>query len=728
MATAISPAHTGVIDPIAPTILPVETSAEPGIRELLRGLPRTADGLWAAWTVLIVCGVVSAGMVGGFVALLIAEGFTTDLVTFLVWGPLFTASVATGVLILHRYPGHRVGWVLCLAGTVWVVANATYFYGTVGLEHLGGGLPGDVAILQAGFFYPFGLYLILVELLLIFPTGNLASPRWGIARWLGLLGALGASLSIGFGNPVAMNGEFGVVPNPWHARGLVGDVMEIAGVGFFVLVAMGIPAGISMVRRLRRSRGTERLQMRWIAWDTTIMVFAYAIHVVAISNFGGSGWYWIVFTAWGLVLNSFAIVVGLTILKYRLYEIDLVIHRSLLYATLVAIIAVVYLFLISVINVGAQRLNAGDPNPWLASLVVASAIALLAQPLRIRVERLFHRRIFGSPEGQRQLLTRLGLRLEAAIAPSEVLSDVTRSIMEVLRLPHAAVAMASNGSLDLVAESGTPGALQFGIPMVYQHERIGELRVTPRSLEDGFSPGDREILEGVARQTAVAAYAMRVSGDLQLARERLVTAREEERRRLRRDLHDGLGAQLAGLTIQTGAVKRLVRPEPARAEAELDHLQDELRSAIADIRRLVHGLRPPALDEFGLVTALRSRLLAFESEGDGFSTELVSSGDDHTLPAAVEVAVYRITEEALTNISRHAAARSATVFLDIGESVRLEIADDGRGIAPESRVGVGGQSMRERTEELGGTYDIGPRDGSGTRIVVTIPLPRPDVS
>lgn len=725
MATVTSTIHPDVIDPISPHIVPVQTLPEPGIRELLRALPRTSGGLWMAWIMLIACVIVSVGMIGGSVALLIVEGFTTDLVTFLVWGPLFTASVVTGVLILHRYPRHRVGWVLCLAGTIWVLNNASYFYGTVGLKHLEGGLPADVAVLQAGFFYPFGLYLIMVELLLIFPTGDLAPPRWAIARWLGLLGALGASLSIGFGNPLAMDGEFGDVRNPWQIPGAVGDFLEIAGLGFFILLAMGIPAGASMIRRLRRAHGVERLQMRWIAWDTTIMITAYVIHVVAISGFSETEWYWIVFTGWGLVMNSFAIVVGLAILRYRLYDIDVVVHRSLLYATLVAVIAVVYLALIVIVNVGAQRLNAGDPNPWLTSLVVASAIALLIQPMRSRVEATFRRRFFGSPVDHRAILDRLGMRLEAAVAPADVLTNVTRSIMELLRLPHVA---ATDGSLNLVAESGVPGPVQFGIPMVYQHERIGELRVTPRGPGDGFSTGDRDVLESVARQTAVAAYAMRVSGELSMARERLVTAREEERRRLRRDLHDGLGAQLAGLTIQTGAIKRLVRPQPDRAEEELDQLQVELRSAIADIRRLVHGLRPPALDEFGLVTALRSRLLAFESEGDGFTVELIASGTSHTLPAAVEVAIYRITEEALTNIDRHAAARSATVVLNVGSTVRLEIADDGRGIAPEPRLGIGFQSMRERTEELGGSYEVRSRDGEGTRILVTIPLSNPEIS
>jgi len=275
----------------------------------------------------------------------------------------------------------------------------------------------------------------------------------------------------------------------------------------------------------------------------------------------------------------------------------------------------------------------------------------------------------------------------------------------------------------LVAEPGAPGPVQVSIPMVYQHERIGELRVTPRGPGEGFSQSDREVLESIARQTAVAAFGLRVSGDLQLARERLVTAREEERRRLRRDLHDGLGAQLAALTMQTGAVKRLVRADPEQAVDELDHLQTELRSAITDIRRLVHGLRPPALDEFGLITALRGRLLAFERGSPAIAIELRASGDDTGLPAAIEVAVYRIVEEALTNISRHAAARLVLMTLEIDKDVRLEIVDDGKGIPDGYRPGVGFQSMRERTEELGGVLTLGAVDCGGTRMVVTIPLP-----
>jgi signal transduction histidine kinase len=141
------------------------------------------------------------------------------------------------------------------------------------------------------------------------------------------------------------------------------------------------------------------------------------------------------------------------------------------------------------------------------------------------------------------------------------------------------------------------------------------------------------------------------------------------------------------------------------------------------VRRLVHGLRPPALDEFGLVAALRSRLVAFESRAGGIAAALRATGDDRALPAAVEVAIYRIVEEALTNIGRHADARRVTVTLAIGADAALAVEDDGRGMPARYEPGVGVQSMRERTEELGGAFAIGPGDGGGTRIAVTIPLP-----
>jgi signal transduction histidine kinase len=226
----------------------------------------------------------------------------------------------------------------------------------------------------------------------------------------------------------------------------------------------------------------------------------------------------------------------------------------------------------------------------------------------------------------------------------------------------------------------------------------------------------------LARQAGVAVSTVRLTADLQRSRERLVAAREEERRRLRRDLHDGLGAQLAGLTVQAGVLRRLVTDDPAAAEELAGELRQELRGAIADIRRLVHGLRPPALDELGLAGALErlAEVTGAEPEGPRMT---VQTGDVPPLPAAVEVAVYRIVQEALTNVVRHAHARACTVRLAVDPAtITVTVTDDGVGLpAGSGHAGVGLSSMRERAEEMGGTTTVQDAPGGGVRVRAVLP-------
>jgi signal transduction histidine kinase len=219
-------------------------------------------------------------------------------------------------------------------------------------------------------------------------------------------------------------------------------------------------------------------------------------------------------------------------------------------------------------------------------------------------------------------------------------------------------------------------------------------------------------------------HAVRLTTDLQHSRERLVTTREEERRRLRRDLHDGLGAQLAGLNVQAGTLRRLIPRDPAAADELVVELREELRSAIADIRRLVYDLRPPALDDLGLVEALRRLAERYGSESEQLRVSVQAPEDLPYLPAAVEVAVYRITQEALTNVARHAQAHSCVVRFAVDEDVALEIVDDGVGIPAERSAGVGLSSMRERASELGGSCIVEPAPKGGTQVLVHLPLPK----
>ncbi|HEY0733391.1 MAG TPA: sensor histidine kinase, partial [Herpetosiphonaceae bacterium] len=254
----------------------------------------------------------------------------------------------------------------------------------------------------------------------------------------------------------------------------------------------------------------------------------------------------------------------------------------------------------------------------------------------------------------------------------------------------------------------------------YGSEIVGQLILGPRSPGESWSPNDRRLLLDLARQSGTAVHAMRLTLDLQHARTRLVTAREEERRRLRRDLHDGLGPTLAALALQADTARDLLRSDPDEAEALLDNLTQQSQAAVVDIRRLVYALRPPALDDLGLIVALRT--FAGTLASGGVAVTIAAPEPFAPLPAAVEVAAYRIIQEALTNVVRHAHARRCTIRLSIASRLAIEVADDGRGIAPDAQAGVGLQSMRERARELGGDCYVERATAGGTIVRGWLPL------
>jgi signal transduction histidine kinase len=259
--------------------------------------------------------------------------------------------------------------------------------------------------------------------------------------------------------------------------------------------------------------------------------------------------------------------------------------------------------------------------------------------------------------------------------------------------------------------------------LLYRNEPVGRLILGLRTGEADFSPADRRLLSDLARHAGVAVSAVRLTADLRRSRERLVATREEERRRLRRDLHDGLGAQLAGLTVQAGVLRSLVRRDPEAAEQLVDELRGELRTAIADIRRLVYGLRPPALDDLGLAGALER--LAEQAGADGLRVTVEVRTDDGAqgpLPAAVEVAAFRIVQEALTNVVKHAGVPGCRLTIEYeDDAVLLVIGDRGRGGPPEPG-GHGLVGMRERVRMHGGELETGEVP-DGFLVRARLPLP-----
>jgi signal transduction histidine kinase len=334
--------------------------------------------------------------------------------------------------------------------------------------------------------------------------------------------------------------------------------------------------------------------------------------------------------------------------------------------------------------------------------------------------------MFGERDSPYQVISHLGRRLEATLAPEAMLPAITETVAQALKLPYVAITLKQDDEFPLVASYGKPAATPLVLPLVYQTETIGQLLLAPRSRGASFTPADHRLLTDLARQAGIAAHGVRLTFDLQRSRERIVTAREEERRRLRRDLHDGLGPTLAALNLQAGMVRALIPQDPTEASAMVMEWRTTLRGVIADIRRLVYELRPPALDELGLLGAIREQAIQYSRhpETHGLQMMVVAPDSLPPLPAAVEVAAYRIAQEALTNVIRHAQARTCSVRLWLDDALYLSITDDGVGLPEEGRAGVGMISMRERAGELGGVCRIEPAAPRGVCVSAQFPFPK----
>jgi signal transduction histidine kinase len=370
-------------------------------------------------------------------------------------------------------------------------------------------------------------------------------------------------------------------------------------------------------------------------------------------------------------------------------------------------------------------LRGGDREAALvAALVVGLVAAVGYQALRRQIERRVIRLIFGDRDDPYEVVAQLSSQLQAQAAVDPVLSRVAETVAHTLRLPYAAVELEGPDGTTDVHSSGTPGTELTAIPLTHQGEQVGRLLLATGSHTEPFGPADRRLIMLLVQQVGAAAHGVILAERLQRALERAVNVREEERRRLRRDIHDGLGPMLASVRMRLAVAQRLVADDPQRAAALLSELSEHQKAIQADVRRLLDGLRPPVLDQLGLVAAIREQAAVFTAAPGHESPLAVSIEVGEELPpltAAGEVAAYHITLEALTNVARHAHASSCRVSLGNGPGLVIEVVDDGIGLPDSYRAGVGLNSMRERAMEVGGSCVIEPAPGGGTAVRAMVP-------
>jgi signal transduction histidine kinase len=625
--------------------------------------------------------------------------------------PLAVGFPLVGALVASRRPHNGVAWVYLGGGLGAGLALFAYGYAQYALVTNPGALPGGRALAWvSSWVWVTGATPILTFGLLLFPDGRLPSPRWRLVAWLAAgaiaLPILSSALRPGplVNHPMATN----PVGIPGAAAAL--RLIDPLGVALFWVAAAGSVAAVLV--RFRRGRQQEQQQLKWLAFAMAVLLLAIALYWVP----------WLTLVAHGLFLGAAAFIpvaIGIAILRHRLFDIDLLINRTLVYTALTVVLGGAYVGVVAAARLLLQGHAAAG-----VSVAATALVAVLFAPLRSWLQRRADQLLYGDRHDPHAALSRLGRRLEATMQPEAVLPSLVETVAESLRLPYVAIELAGEGRP--AASYGHLRGQPVRFPLVYQGEVVGQLTVGPRAPGEALAAADRQLLEDLAGQVGVAVHAVRLTADLQRSRQRLVSAREEERRRLRRDLHDGLGSALAGLALQVGTARAVLGSDPTGADAQLARLEGGIQALLVDIRRLVYALRPPALDELGLVGALRQQAATFATAPDAPLRVQVDAADElPPLPAAVEVAAYRIVTEAITNVSRHAHARTCTIRLVLDGNLQLEVRDDGAGLPAGYKTGIGLASMRERAAELGGSCTIQPGPAGGTRVLARFPLPPP---
>jgi signal transduction histidine kinase len=676
--------------------------------------PRTVLPL--AWLLVALIGVLLAAAI---VLLIMAFGTPLPAASFGFrgWGvPLAAALATAGFLIASRVPTNRIGWLLLVAGVGTAVQELAQQYANYGLFTSPGALPAaDVAAWVTEWIWIPSMAVLAMYVPLSYPNGHLHSPRWRYVAAVGTVGMVLGSLCFalvpgdlestpGVRNPVGIEGAGWIRP--------AGDaVMLLFVVGFLGALA-------SLATRYRRARGDERQQLKWLLLALCILGACFVIGVPywSLSGQGTSGLP-VVEAILVLALVAIPAAIGVAILKFRLYDIDVVIKKTVVYAVLAGLIFVIGGGVVRGVTGLFLGGRGGD-----ALLIAGIAIGALIWPLRRLATWIADRLVFGRRATPYQVLTEFSGRVAETYAADDVLERMAHVLANGVGAGAATVWLRGRDGFHPGARwpAGVPPEPTMppdAVEVRHHDEVLGALAVR-MPANDPMTPAKERLIRDLAAQAGLVLRNAALIEDLKASRQRLVAAQDAERRRIERNIHDGAQQQLVALAVKLKLTDALVGKDEQRAHAMLAELQTETNQALEDLRDLARGIYPPLLADKGLAAALegqaRKSTVPVSVESDGIGR----------YPQEAEAAVYFSCLEALQNVAKYANATRATVLLgQFDGSLTFEVVDDGVGFDPEAvSHGSGLQGTADRMAALGGVLTVRSAPGDGTTVAGRLPV------
>jgi len=666
---------------------------------------------WLTRVALVVVVVGSAATI----ALEIAAGRPDEA----LFSALLLSFPVVGFFVLGRRPDNRLAWLMVAMGVFAAIFGPLQGYGAYAVEH--DLRHGPLALAVAG---PGWVPFIAISgfLLLLFPDGHLPSPRW---RWFGWL--CGSALTIVFVTIWFYPGDFADsgypdVVNPIGIEAL-GSVLDVFG--FLLLSAPLLVVGgfVSLVVRMRRTTDdVVRHQIRWLAYAASVMALFFMLSFLpGLGN--DEGWGGAIQTIGAMSFMLIPVATGLAILRYRLYDIDVVIRKTVVIAIVVAFIALVYVGVVA--GVGALVGSRGSP---LLSALAAGIVALVFQPVRARARRFADRIVYGKRATPYEVVATFGEQLAGTYASDDVLPRLARVLSEGVGAERAEVRMIVDDGIRTVSTwppDAPEAADDLAVEVRHQGQVLGALAVS-MPASDPIDPTREQLVQDLAAQAGLVLRNERLTqqlrarlADLQAAQKRLVTAQDGERRRLERNIHDGAQQQLVALQVRQRLVEQLIDRDPAKAKEMVAALQVDTGAALDDLRDLARGIYPPLLADKGLVAALEA-----QARKSPILVRVEADGVDR-LPQDIEAAVYFSVLEGLQNVAKYAQATSASVTFERSNGeLRFRVHDDGRGFDPsETGYGTGLQGIADRLGALDGRLEVESAPGAGATLSGSVPVP-----